>query len=125
MPALAGRSAVSELPARVWPGLKCEDMLAYTYLEQWKLGLTEKPPPNLEGPRDVLATGFWAARISDIKPEDTVLINRGRADGDMHIAVRDVEEACSDSSFSRGTARISLSRQKVWMGAMVTRYWLS
>ncbi len=54
MPALAGRSAVSELPARVWPGLKCEDMLAYTYLEQWKLGLTEKPPPNLEGPRDAI-----------------------------------------------------------------------
>ena len=23
---------------------------------------------------DVLATGFWAARIAEIKPEDTVLI---------------------------------------------------
>lgn len=74
---------------------------------------------------DVLATGFWAACLSDIKPKDIVLINRGRADGDMHIAVRDAEEACSDSSFSRGTARISLSRQEVWMGAMVTKYWLS
>ncbi|MFQ8842420.1 MAG: hypothetical protein ACLR8P_17520 [Clostridium fessum] len=30
---------------------------------------------------DVLATGYWAARISEITEEDTVLIIGGRSDG--------------------------------------------
>ena len=36
---------------------------------------------------DVLATGFWAARISEITEEDTVLIWR-RSYGHLHSAVR-------------------------------------
>lgn len=35
---------------------------------------------------DILATGFWAARISEIAEEDTVLII-----GDLHLAVCDAE----------------------------------
>lgn len=64
-------------------------MKAYTYIEKGKFQLIDKPKPTLQGPKDaivrvtdeqalfvgdVLATGFWAARISEITPDDTVLI---------------------------------------------------
>lgn len=78
-------------------------MLAYTYIKQGEFALLEKPKPQLQDAQDaivrvpyanqglnripdtvtdeqalftgdLLATGFWATRISDIQPEDTVLI---------------------------------------------------
>lgn len=78
-------------------------MKALTYIEQGNFKLMEKPKPVLQDFRDaivrvpyadqglnkipdsvtdeqalfvgdVLATGFWAARISEIQPEDTVLM---------------------------------------------------
>lgn len=71
-------------------------MLAYTYIEHGKFELQEKPKPEIKDARDaivrvtlgsictsdeqalfvgdVLATGFWATRISEITANDTVLI---------------------------------------------------
>lgn len=42
---------------------------------------------------DVLATGFWAARISEVSEEDTVLIIGAGSYGDLYFVVRVVEEA--------------------------------
>lgn len=42
---------------------------------------------------DVLATGFWAAKISNIQKEDTVLIHRSRTDRNLHITLCDVKRA--------------------------------
>lgn len=42
---------------------------------------------------DVLATGFWATRISDITEEDTVLIIGAGPTGLLYLTLRDVEES--------------------------------
>lgn len=40
---------------------------------------------------DILATGFWAAKISEIKPEDTVLIIGRRPNRPLYAGLRAAE----------------------------------
>ena len=90
-------------------------MLACTYVGKGRFALTEKEKPTLQHPQDaivrvtlanqgltripdgvsdeqallvgdVLATGYWAAKISDVTEEDTPLITHT-------FKLKDIEEA--------------------------------
>ncbi|MFR5704641.1 MAG: alcohol dehydrogenase catalytic domain-containing protein [Faecalibacterium prausnitzii] len=52
---------------------------------------------------DVLATGFWAAQISEIEPEDTVLILGAGPTGICTLLVRHAAAAPSASSSAKRT----------------------
>ena len=61
---------------------------------------------------DVLATGFWAARISEITPEDTVLILGAGPTGICTLAVRHAAQPQRASSCAkRNASRLQFIRQ--------------
>ena len=60
---------------------------------------------------DVLATGFWAARISEITPEDTVLILGAGADRHLHAAVRHAAQPQAHHRVRKGRSRLQFIRQ--------------
>ena len=65
---------------------------------------------------DVLATGYWAARISEITEEDTVSSSR-RAHRNMHPALRYAEKAAADHCLRKGPQPYPLSAGALSRGA--------